>query len=40
MPRHLGCCHLIEGRKPTAEEADPIVGLAAAFSAYLAKLGR
>jgi hypothetical protein len=31
--------HLIEGREPTAEEAELIVGLAAAIGAYLAKLG-
>jgi hypothetical protein len=30
--------HLIEGREPTAEEAELIVGLAAAIGAYLAKL--
>jgi hypothetical protein len=32
--------HLVEGREPTAEEAELIVGLAAAIGAYLAKLGR
>ncbi|OJA64484.1 hypothetical protein BGV68_01360 [Burkholderia ubonensis] len=31
--------HLIEGREPTAEEAELIVGLAATIGAYLAKLG-
>ncbi|KVK97038.1 hypothetical protein WJ45_18025 [Burkholderia ubonensis] len=30
---------LIEGRELTAEEAELIVGLAAAISVYLAKLG-
>jgi len=30
--------HLVEGREPTAQEAELVVGLAAALGAYLAKL--
>lgn len=32
--------HLLEGREPSEQEAELIVGLAAALGAYLAKLGR
>ncbi|MBC8726344.1 hypothetical protein F6X37_33915 [Paraburkholderia sp. 31.1] len=32
--------HLIEGREPSAEEAELVVGLASSIGAYLAKPGR